>query len=138
MIRVITSGLIGLLFGIGLAAGGMTDPVVVLGFLDVAGGRWDPRLLAVMGGALLVSVVGFQLVQRRGRPFFADQLQLPTRRDLDLPLVGGAALFGIGWGVAGYCPGPALASIAIIPLEALVFVPAMLVGSWSARRFAPT
>jgi hypothetical protein len=137
VIRVVTAGLIGLLFGIGLAAGGMTDPVVVLGFLDVAGGRWDPRLVAVMGGALLVSVVGFQLVQRRGKPFFAEKLQLPTRRDLDFPLVAGAASFGIGWGVAGYCPGPALASIAVNPLEALVFLPAMLAGSWLARRFAP-
>lgn len=137
MTRVVVAGLIGLLFGIGLAAGGMTDPTVVLAFLDVTGGRWDPRLAAVMSGALLVTSIGFRLVQRRGRPFFAAHLQLPTRRELDLPLVAGAALFGIGWGVAGYCPGPALASIAINPAEALVFLPAMLAGSWLARRFVP-
>ncbi len=124
---------IGTLFGVGLAASGMTDARIVLGFLDLAG-AWDPRLLLVMAGALMVSSVGFHLVQRRGTPFYADRLHLPTRRDLDLPLIGGAALFGMGWGVAGYCPGPGLAALAVNPAEAIVFLPAMLAGSWLAKR----
>lgn len=129
------AGLVGLLFGAGLALGGMTDARVVLGFLDLAG-TWDPRLLLVMGGGLAVTALGVRLAERRGRPFLADHLQLPTARDLDAKLIGGAALFGVGWGVAGYCPGPGLAALAINPGEALVFVPALLAGSWLAKRSA--
>ena len=124
---------IGTMFGAGLTAAGMTDPRVVLGFLDLTG-VWDPRLLLVMAGALAVSSLGFHVVQRRGKPFFAERLHLPTRRELDLPLIGGAALFGIGWGVAGYCPGPGLAALAVNPAEAIVFLPALLAGSWLAKR----
>lgn len=130
---------IGALFGAGLALGGMTDPRVVLGFLDLAGlrdGTWDPRLLYVMGGGLFVSTLGVWLARRRGRPLLADTIQLPTARGLDAQLIGGAVLFGIGWGIAGYCPGPGLAALAVNPAEALVFVPALLAGSWLARRFA--
>lgn len=134
--RAALAGVIGALFGAGLALGGMTDPRVVLGFLDPFGG-WDPRLLFVMGGGLAFSAGGVWLARRRGRPLLADHLQLPTRRELDGRLLGGAALFGIGWGIAGYCPGPAIAALAINPAEAVVFLPAMLVGSWLADRFAP-
>ena len=136
MTRVATGLAVGALFGAGLAAGGMTDPRVVLGFLDVAG-AWDPRLLAVMAGALGVTSVGFRLVQRRGKPFFAAELRLPTQHALDARLIGGAALFGIGWGIAGYCPGPALAALATNPVEALVFLPAMLAGSWLGKLSVP-
>ena len=135
MIRSSTALGIGVVFGAGLAAGGMTDPRVVLGFLDVTG-AWDPRLLLVMSGALLVSAVGFRLTRRRGHSFLGGQLHLPTLHEMDLRLIGGAALFGAGWGVAGYCPGPGLAALAINPLEALLFVPAMLAGSWLAQRFS--
>jgi uncharacterized membrane protein YedE/YeeE len=136
MSRVATAAAVGALFGAGLAAGGMTDPRVVLGFLDLTG-AWDPRLLAVMAGALAVTVVGFRLAQHRGRPFFAAAFRLPTARALDARLIGGAALFGIGWGVAGYCPGPALAALAINPAEAIVFLPAMVAGSWLGKLSVP-
>lgn len=136
MIRNSTALAIGAVFGAGLAAGGMTDPRIVLGFLDVTG-AWDPRLLLVMAGALAVSAIGFRLVRRRGRSLIGGPLQLSTLHELDLRLIGGAALFGVGWGVAGYCPGPALAALAINPAEALLFVSAMLAGSWLAKRLAP-
>jgi uncharacterized membrane protein YedE/YeeE len=132
--RAVTAALIGVLFGAGLALGGMTDPRVVLGFLDPAG-QWDPRLLFVMGGGLAFSIAGVWFAKRRGRPFLADHLQLPTRHDIDWRLVVGATIFGIGWGVAGYCPAPGLAALVINPGEAIVFVPALLAGSWLARRF---
>ncbi|HZY33614.1 MAG TPA: DUF6691 family protein, partial [Rhodanobacter sp.] len=97
----------GLLFGLGLSLGGMTQPAVVLGFLDIFG-AWDPRLVFVMAGAVLTTAVGYRLVLRRPRPLLAERFQWPTSRRIDVRLVGGAALFGIGWGIAGYCPGPAL------------------------------
>lgn len=133
--RAAAAALVGLLFGAGLALGGMTDPRVIQGFLDPFG-RWDPRLLFVMGGGLVFSIVGVWTARRRGRPLLADHLQLPTRRDLDGRLIGGAALFGVGWGISGYCPAPALTSLALNLPEALVFVPAMLAGSWLAKRAA--
>ena len=98
--RAVAAALVGLLFGAGLALGGMTDPRVALGFLDPFG-RWDPRLLLVMGGGLALSIVGVRIAKRRGHPLLADHLQLPTHRHIDARLVGGAALFGIGWGIAG-------------------------------------
>lgn len=133
--RAALAAAIGALFGAGLALGGMTDPRVVLAFLDLAG-AWDPRLMFVMAGGLAVSALGVTLARRRGKPFLAERLQLPTARDLDARLIGGAALFGVGWGVAGYCPGPGLAALAINPTEALVFVPALIAGSMLAKRFA--
>jgi hypothetical protein len=132
-IRALVAAAIGVLFGAGLALGGMTDPRVVLGFLDLSG-AWDPRLMAVMAGALVVSAAGVAYARRRGRPLLADHLQLPTRRDLDPRLIGGAVLFGVGWGVSGYCPAPGIAALALNPAEALWFLPAMLAGSWLARR----
>jgi len=100
----------GLLFGYGLNLARMTDPEVVLGFLDVAG-SWNPQLLFVLAGALATTLVGYRLVGYQGRSWFAGALQLPSRRDIDLRLISGAALFGIGWGVVGYCPGPGLAAL---------------------------
>ena len=117
----------GALFGLGLAVSGMTNPDKVLNFLDVAG-RWDPTLALVMGGALLVSVPGFALI-RRHRP---DACAAPAYQHVDTRLLAGSALFGIGWGIAGYCPGPALANLAHAG-EAIAFVGAMLAGSQLAR-----
>ena len=117
----------GALFGLGLAVSGMTNPDKVLNFLDVAG-RWDPSLALVMGGALLVSVPGFALI-RRHRP---DACAAPAYQHVDTRLLAGSALFGIGWGIAGYCPGPALANLAHAG-EAIAFVGAMLAGSQLAR-----
>lgn len=116
------------LFGVGLAMSGMTDARKVIGFLDVAG-DFDPGLLYVLGGAMITSAVLFALVMRRQRPAFAQAFQLSGLRAIDRPLLGGAALFGIGWGIAGYCPGPALAGLGVGSVEALWFVSAMLAGS---------
>jgi uncharacterized protein len=117
----------GLVFGIGLILSGMTDPGKVIGFLDVAG-RWDPSLALVMGGAILVGFFAFRLAGRRGKTFLGGGLHLPQRRDIDLRLVGGSLLFGVGWGLAGFCPGPALVSLASGQQPAAVFVAAMLGG----------
>ncbi|WP_207775166.1 DUF6691 family protein [Tamilnaduibacter salinus] len=127
--------LAGLLFGLGLAVSGMTDPARVIGFLDIAG-AWDPTLAFVMGGAVVTTFVGFRLAWHRGDPLFGDVFHIPTRRDLDGRLIGGAALFGIGWGLSGYCPGPAVASIAGLswPLAAMLLA---MVGGWFlARRWS--
>ncbi|HHA2973228.1 TPA: DUF6691 family protein [Stenotrophomonas maltophilia] len=124
----------GALFGAGLALSGMTDARRVLGFLDVAG-DFDPTLMWVLASAMLVSAVGQRWVLRRTRPWCAARFQLPTVRDIDARLLLGAALFGIGWGWAGYCPGPAIAGLAVASREALWFVPAMLLGFWLHDRF---
>jgi uncharacterized membrane protein YedE/YeeE len=126
----------GLLFGAGLALGGMTDPAVVLGFLDVAG-TWNPTLVFVMGGGLAVTFLGYRLAFRRQRPWLAGRFILPTATAIDARLLGGAALFGIGWGLAGYCPGPALASLPALHGGTAVFVGAMLVGLGLSRQARP-
>jgi uncharacterized membrane protein YedE/YeeE len=117
----------GLLFALGLGLGGMTQPAKVVGFLDIAGG-WDPSLAYVMAGALLVhgSLVG--LVLRRKTPVFASRFALPTRTDLDTSLFAGAVVFGVGWGLVGFCPGPAITALGAGMPEAAVFVSAMLLG----------
>ena len=117
----------GALFGLGLAMSGMTDPRIVLGFLDVFG-DFDPTLAFVLGGAVTTTGLLFRLVLRRGSPVLADTFQLSNLKQVDRKLLGGAALFGIGWGIAGYCPGPALAGLGIGSVEALWFIPAMLAG----------
>ena len=127
---------LGALFGAGLALSGMADPAVVLGFLDVAG-AWNPALLAVMGGALVMSFPGFRMALRCARPVLAERFYLPTATALDARLLGGAALFGFGWGIAGYCPGPALASLVGGSAGAFVFVAAMIVGLAVARALRP-
>ena len=124
--------LAGALFGLGLAISGMTDPDKVLNFLDLAG-RWDPSLALVMGGALAVAVPGFAWVRRRGRSLTGEGLPSPPAPRVDARLLLGSALFGIGWGIAGYCPGPALASLAHGTLEPALFVLALLAGSQAAR-----
>ncbi len=117
----------GLLFGIGLLVSGMAQPAKVVGFLDLLGG-WDPSLAFVMIGAIGVHLVAYRLVPSWGKPLLAPSFGIPTRRDLDPRLVVGAAMFGAGWGLAGYCPGPALVSVATGASSALVFGGAMLVG----------
>lgn len=117
----------GLLFGAGLLISGMTQPDKVLGFLDIFG-AWDATLAFVMAGAVIVTSLGFTLARRRGAPMLATRLQWPARNDIDAPLLSGAALFGIGWGLVGLCPGPALVNLASLSLPVIVFVVAMAVG----------
>lgn len=124
------------LFGAGLALGGMTDPARVRGFLDLLG-AWDPTLAFVMGGAVLVMAIAWRIQRRMARPVFGASFALPDRTDLTPRLVFGSALFGIGWGIAGLCPGPAVAALVIEPSSAAIFIVAMLAGMWIAQRVAP-
>ena len=124
--------LAGTIFGAGLMLGGMTDPARVRGFLDLFG-AWDPTLALVMGGAVLVMALAWLLQKRMQRPVFAEGFALPDRSDITARLVGGSALFGIGWGIAGLCPGPGFAALAIEPQSAAIFVAAMLGGMLLVR-----
>ncbi len=136
MTRFLLAALIaGVLFGVGLAMSGMTDPQRVLGFLDVFG-AFDPRLLFVLGGAVSVTGIAFRFVLRREAPLLADTFAIPPESGLDSRLLGGSALFGIGWGIAGYCPGPALVGLGVLSSEALWFVPAMIAGAFIHRAMA--
>lgn len=135
---------VGLLFGAGLIVAGMTQADKVIGFLDV-GGAWDPSLAFVMGGAIAVHLVLFRLILRRESPLLAARFAIPTRRDIDPRLVLGAATFGAGWGVGGYCPGPGLVAAGTLATEAMVFLGAMTLGmaafhavdtAWTARQEA--
>lgn len=122
----------GTIFGAGLTLGGMTDPARVRGFLDLFG-AWDPTLAFVMGGAVLVMAVAWAFQRQMLRPFFAEGFSLPDRNDLTPRLIGGSALFGIGWGIAGLCPGPGFAALAIAPASAAIFVAALLAGMLLVR-----
>ncbi len=117
----------GLIFGVGLLVSGMANPAKVLGFLDLAG-NWDPSLALVMGGAVAVGLVAFGIAGKRTLTLLGDPLKLPERRDIDLPLVLGSLGFGVGWGLAGFCPGPALVAVGAAQTKALVFVAAMVAG----------
>jgi uncharacterized membrane protein YedE/YeeE len=119
--------LIGVLFGLGLMVSGMTNPAKITAFLDLAG-PWDPSLIFVMGGAVLVGLIAFYLAKKRTESFLGGAMHIPTRRDIDRPLIIGSALFGVGWGLAGFCPGPALVSLGTGELKVVVFVIAMLAG----------
>ncbi len=127
MPRTLVALFAGMLFGLGLAISGMMNPAKVVGFLDVAGG-WDPTLAFVMGGALLVTVPAFRLILGRPRPILADGFALPTKSALDGRLLGGAALFGVGWGLSGFCPGPAVAALVTGLTPVFAFVAAMIAG----------
>jgi len=130
--RSLASLVVGLVFGLGLIVSGMANPAKVLNFLDFAG-SWDPSLAFVMAGAVGVAFVGYRLAFRRGRPLFDTQFHLPVVKRVEPRLVAGAALFGIGWGLSGLCPGPAVVSIVPAAQGILVFVPFMLAGMWCVR-----
>lgn len=130
--RLILSYIIGLIFGVGISISGMANPAKVLNFFDIAG-TWDPSLAFVMGGALLVTFIGYRFVLKRPAPLLAPNFQLPTRRDLDLPLLGGSAVFGVGWGIAGFCPGGALPALGTGRSEVVIFVAALLAGIFAAK-----
>jgi uncharacterized protein len=130
------SGLLaGLLFGVGLALSGMVDPGAVVGFLDWSG-VWNPALIGVLGAAVAVSLVGFQLAPRRLRPWFRPAFPELPNKPIDRPLMVGAVLFGVGWGLAGYCPGPALAGLGLGNGETPVFLAAMVAGGLLQSRWA--
>ncbi|MGE8492827.1 DUF6691 family protein [Comamonas sp. JNW] len=134
---ILIAALAGLVFGLGLLVSGMADPQKVLAFLDLAG-PWDPSLALVMGGAIALGLPGFALARRRNRSLLGEPMQLPARQAADAPLLIGSALFGIGWGLAGYCPGPALLGTAAGMGSAAIFSAAMLAGMllfglWSKR-----
>ena len=124
---VLASLLAGLVFGLGLIASGMTNPAKVLGFLDL-GGTWDPSLAFVMAGAIAVASVGFAFSRKRTTSLIGAAMKLPTAQHIDRRLVVGSAVFGVGWGIAGFCPGPALVALGLGEIKALVFVAAMLAG----------
>jgi uncharacterized membrane protein YedE/YeeE len=131
---------IGLAFGLGLVVAGMSDPAKVLNFLDLAAlatGGWDASLAFVMAGAIAVTLPGFRLVLRRRRPVLAERFHLPTARGLDARIFAGPAIFGIGWGLAGFCPGPALAALLTGGAPAWLFVSAMFAGMAAARQLEP-
>ena len=138
MRRLLPPLISGALFGAGLTLSGMTDPTRVRGFLDVFG-RWDPTLVFVIGGAVIVMAIAWRVQGRMKRPLFGEKFSLPDRGDLDPQLLAGSVLFGIGWGIAGLCPGPAIAALALSPVAVLPFVVAMLAGmalhrAWPERR----
>ncbi len=132
MQRILLAGLIGLIFGSGIALSGMANPAKVLNFFDLAG-TWDPSLAFVMGGALLVTAIGYRFVLKREKPVLEARFHLPTSRKLDLPLLGGSAVFGIGWGISGFCPGGAIPALGLGEVSAWTFVGAMLAGIFAAR-----
>lgn len=134
MARVALALIAGALFGFGLSLSGMVDPARVSGFLDLASGHWDPSLMFVLGGAVSVAVPGVLLSRFIGRPVLADNFSLPAKTRIDRPLILGSAIFGIGWGIAGFCPGPALSAFALGLLPVILFVCAMIAGMLAHDR----
>lgn len=123
---------IGMIFGLGIAISGMANPAKVLNFFDLAG-TWDPSLIFVMGGALVTTFIGYRIVfANSARPLFDVNFSLPTLKSIDLPLIGGSTLFGIGWGIAGFCPGGAIPAIGL-SYDTIIFINAMIVGMYLAR-----
>lgn len=133
--RLLLPLLSGILFGIGLTLSGMIDPMVVLGFLDLAG-QWNPALIFVMASAIPVTLVGYRLVLKRRQPLFDSEFHLPTNPMIDRPLLMGAAIFGIGWGLIGLCPGPAIASISSGQPKVFLFLLSMMVGMLAMDKMA--
>lgn len=130
--RLVASYLIGLIFGVGISISGMANPAKVLNFFDLTG-TWDPSLIFVMGGALIVTFIGYRLVLRKPAPLLEGRFQLPTATRLDAQLLGGSALFGVGWGIAGFCPGGALPALGTGRIEVFAFVAALVLGIFAAR-----
>lgn len=131
--QLLVAAIAGFVFSAGLVISGMTDPAKVINFLDFSG-TWDPSLAFVMGGAITVAFPAFQWAKRARKSAENSRFQLPTRTDIDRPLVVGSALFGLGWGLSGYCPGPALVSVVLAWKPMLVFFSMLLLGMWAARR----
>lgn len=132
-VRLLLAAFAGAVFGLGIAISGMANPAKVLNFFDVAG-TWDPSLIFVMGGALVTTLIGYRIVLgRQARPLLDTRFHLPTKTDIDTRLVGGSALFGIGWGIAGFCPGGAIPALGLGHSETLVFMGALIVGMVVAR-----
>lgn len=135
--RLLAGFVSGLIFGLGLVISGMSNPAKVLNFLDVFG-TWDPSLAFVMGGAAVTAFVGYRLAWMRGSPIYADKFDVPTNTSIDGKLLTGAAIFGLGWGIGGFCPGPAWTAQPMLAPGALVFLPAMLLGLWLGNGGAKT
>lgn len=134
LLRILTALAAGLLFGLGLAISGMLNPARVKAFLDITG-AWDPSLIFVLGAGVIVAFIGYRLAFACNKPLLDSQHHLPTKTRIDRPLIVGSAIFGVGWGMAGFCPGPAIASLSLGLLPAIVFVIAMLVGMVGHDRF---
>lgn len=133
MKKLLSAFLIGGVFGVGIAISGMINPAKVLNFFDIAG-TWDPSLAFVMGGAVVMAFVGFRLIfGTRARPIFENSFALPTRGDIDATLLGGAAVFGVGWGIVGFCPGGAVPALGLLQSETVIFLAAMIAGMIVAR-----
>jgi uncharacterized membrane protein YedE/YeeE len=130
--QTVTALVAGIVFGLGLIISGMVNPTKVQNFLDIFG-TWDPSLAFVMGGAIAVTLTGFRLTHIRAQPFFHDVFHLPDRADLDARLLAGAAIFGVGWGMGGYCPGPAITGLPLAATGTLVFMVTMLIGMLLAK-----
>ena len=130
--RLLSAFIVGMVFGTGIAISGMINPAKVLNFFDIAG-TWDPSLIFVMVGALMTTFIGYRLVLRRDAPVIEETFQLPLARDIDARLIGGSAVFGLGWGIAGFCPGAAVPALGSGKWEVALFVAALLAGLWVAR-----
>ena len=126
--------LLGVLFGFGILISGMGDPMKVQNFFDIAG-TWDPSLAFVMGGALLITVPGYHFLFKRGKPVLAERFSLPTRSDIDMPLIAGSVVFGIGWGIPGFCPGAVLPAVGTGNMAVIIFCLSMLSGMAASKAF---
>ncbi|TGD61841.1 YeeE/YedE family protein [Tabrizicola sp. WMC-M-20] len=135
--RILWALLCGLAFGLGLIISGMANPAKVINFLDLAR-SWNPRLAFVMGGTTVTAFIGYRLVWHRRTPILGDSFDIPTNHSIDRPLLTGGALFGIGWGIGGFCPGPALTALPLLAPGTLIFVPTMLAGLWLGPRLKST
>jgi len=134
MIRAFVGLALGLAFGLGLVISGMSDPQKVLNFLDITG-NWDPSLIFVMAGASLTTLIGYRVIFKNQQPLFDSRFHKPTATDVDKRLVGGAVIFGIGWGLSGFCPGPAWTAVLLLQSGTMIFIPAMLVSMWFTSRY---
>jgi uncharacterized membrane protein YedE/YeeE len=134
MMRIVLAIALGLLFGLGILISGMGNPAKVLNFFDVTG-NWDPSLAFVMGGALAVTAIGYRFALRQARPVFDDAYRLPPTSEIDVPLVSGACIFGIGWGIAGFCPGAVIPALGLGYAEPLIFFVAMVAGIFFTRLY---
>lgn len=133
--QIVLTFIASLMFGLGLTVSGLANPAKVQNFLDVAG-SWDASLAFTMAAAVVTTALGYGLIFKRSRPFLSDAFQLPTTTEIDVKMIGGAALFGIGWGLVGYCPGPAVVALPLGEPQTMIFLTAMLTGMFAARILA--